>query len=142
MRLGHPLWIQSLHQTSVAPYQKQDDINPHLSSKQRATVAVSGQTTDAMRLNLKPKHCRNWPNLVPTHRLKSFQHLASNNWCVPKLAAFSESVFLKLATIQLGTMPDHNWYQNWFGLEYFSTASQQPTAQFAVWTKPIAGAKL
>ena len=142
MRLGHPLWIQSLHQTSVAPYQKQDDINPHLSSKQRATVAVSVQITDEMGLNLKPKHCRNWPSLAPIHRLKSFRHLASNNWCVPKLAAFSESVVLKLATIQLGTMPDHNWYQNWFGLEYFSAASQQPTAQFAVWTKPIEGAKL
>ena len=72
----------------------------------------------------------------------SFRHLASNNWYVPKLAAFSESVVLRLATIQLGTMHDHNWYQNWFGLEYFSVASQQPTAQFAVWTKPIAGAKL
>ena len=142
MRLGHPLWIQSLHQTSVAPYQKQDDINPHLSSKRTATVAVSVRITDEMGLNLKPKHSRNWPNLAPTHRPKSFRHLASNNWCVPKLAAFSESVVLKLATIQLGTMPDHNWYQNWFGLEYFLAASQRPTAQFAVWAKPIAGAKL
>jgi hypothetical protein len=106
-----------------------------------ATEAVDKEDRD-LGLNLKPKHSRNWPNLAPTHRPKSFRHLASNNWCVPKLAAFSESVVLKLATIQLGTMPDHNWYQSWFGLEYFSAASQQPTAQFAVWTKPIEDAKL